>query len=104
MLNVGWSTKQDTHSCGFESAAGSIFDKDCSIVLRSIDCNSRALRAVTNQQELGKRDIVDAKRWLWHKAWGPHMMPLKCFSEIFDFVIGDFVMEMAEVLCREKQE
>ena len=32
------------------------------------------------------------------------MMPFKCLSEIFDFVIDDFVMEMAEVLCREKQE
>ena len=38
------------------------------------------------------------------QSLGPHMMPLKFFSEIFDFVIGDFVMEMAEVLCREKQE
>lgn len=50
-------------------ATGSIFDQDCDIVLRSVDTRSRALMAVTNQQELGKRDIVDAKWWLWHKAW-----------------------------------
>ena len=59
-----------------DSATGSIFDKDCGIVLRSVDTSNRALVAVTNQQELGKRDVVDAKWWLGHKAWDRIWCPL----------------------------